>query len=337
MNTRNDRKNIPDIVLKYIDDRCESHERAEAQRWLNENINRPEFDMEFRKILDQTIPDLDMESIERTGKVLDAFMALETAGRKRERRTRRLFASLAAAAIAAAIAAFAIIFNKPEPIEWHEIYAQRGKTERLILPDGTSLWMNSDTKVIYPSRFDGRTRTIYIDGEIYADVTHDKKKPFIVSSSDVRVKVHGTQFRMKAFAEMDNVEVALISGSVTMEDCNHENGVSRMLKPGDMVRYNKHLGTIEDYRINTDTYGAWQNNHNIRFINQNLKDIAIDLERRFNVKILIEDETLSKTQYYASFINNEGLDKILQTLNSDGSMKIYKKHDTIVISPKKQY
>ena len=238
--------------------------------------------------------------------------------------------------MAASVAVIAfLLFTKEEPVQWQEIYTHRGETERIILADGTSLWINSDTKVIYPSRFDSNTRTIYVDGEIYADVTPDKQKPFIVSTSDVRVKVHGTQFSVKAFAEMDNVEVALISGSVTMEDCNSENGFSRTLKQGELVRYNKTFGTAEDYRIDPATYGAWQNNHNIRFINQSLADIAEDLEKRFDVEIVIEDDTLAQTQYYASFVNNEGLDKILSTLNSDRRMSISKKHDTIVISPNK--
>lgn len=333
MDTKNNTYQLPEVVMKYIDDRCDEQEQEAAKSWLCENINKPEFDREFQKILAGTDPVCDKASIERSIRTLETFMTFEAENRKKQRKARWLFGSFAAAAVAAAIAAFAIIFHSPEAVQWHEIYARRGETERIVLPDGTSLWINSDSKVIYPSRFDSDTRTIYIDGEIYADVTPDKQKPFIVSASDVRVKVHGTQFSIKAFAEMDNVEVALISGSVTMEDCKHENGVARTLKPGDLVRYNKAYGTIEDYRINTATYGSWQNNHNIRFINQSLKDIAEDLERRFDVNILIEDETLSKTQYYASFINNEGLDKILCALNSNGTMSIRKKYDTIVISP----
>lgn len=335
MNTKNYTLKMPEFVKKYIDDRCEEHEHGAAKSWLCENINKPEFDKEFKKILDETTPDSDKESMERSRRTLDTFIAYESENRKRQRRSRWAFGLFATTAIAAAIAVFAFISQMPESVEWHEIYAGRGETERITLADGTSLWINSDTKVIYPSRFDSDTRTIYIDGEIYADVTPDKHKPFIVSASDVRVKVHGTQFSVKAFAEMDNVEVALISGSVTMEDSNCENGFSRTLKPGELVRYNKTYGTVENYCINPETFGSWQNNHNIRFINQSLQDITEDLERRFNVNILIVDETLAKTQYYASFINNEGLDKILCALNSNKTMSISQKHDTIVISPNK--
>jgi ferric-dicitrate binding protein FerR (iron transport regulator) len=224
--------------------------------------------------------------------------------------------------------------EQKETIQWHEVYAKRGETKEITLSDGTSLWLDADTKVIYPSEFTGDFRTIFVDGEIYADVTADKDRPFIVSTSEVNVKVHGTQFSVKAFAERQNVEVALISGSVTVEDKDSE-VFTRTLKPGELIRYNHQFRTIEEYNINPETYGKWQNNSNIRFINQSLEDIASELERHFNAKIVIEDPILAKTQYYASFINNEGLDKILNALNSNNTMTIAKRNDIIVISPNK--
>lgn len=326
---------ISETLERYFDGNCTSGEEAAAREWLTDNIADPKHDALFERLLSRTRPDNDPESLKRSAACLDRFITAEQEYSRKQKRTRRIFGWLVTA-VAASVAAIAfLLFTEEEPVQWHEIHAKRGETEKFTLPDGTSIWINSDTKVIYPSRFDSNTRTIYVDGEIYADVTPDKQKPFIVSASDVRVKVHGTQFSVKAFSEMDNVEVALISGSVTMEDSNCENGFSRTLKPGELVRYNKTYGTVENYCINPETFGSWQNNHNIRFINQSLKDIAEDLERRFNVNILIVDETLAKTQYYASFINNEGLDKILCALNSNGTMSISKKHDTIVISPNK--
>jgi len=326
---------ISETLERYFEGNCTSEEEAAAREWLFDNIANPQHDALFERLLSRTRPDNDAESLKRSAACLDRFITAEQEYSRKQKRTRRIFGWLGTA-VAASVAAIAfLLFTEEEPVQWHEIHAKRGETEKFTLPDGTSIWINSDTKVIYPSRFDSNTRTIYVDGEIYADVTPDKQKPFIVSASDVRVKVHGTQFSVKAFSEMDNVEVALISGSVTMEDSNCENGFSRTLKPGELIRYNKTYGTVENYCINPETFGSWQNNHNIRFINQSLKDIAEDLDRRFNVNILIVDETLAKTQYYASFINNEGLDKILCALNSNGTMSISKKHDTIVISPNK--
>lgn len=328
-----DNLRISDILDRYMDRTATPEEEQAAIKWLQDHAADPSCDKEFERLLSNTTPDHDFRSMERSyGKIM-RFIDDEQAREMKSRRRRRLFRWVNAGIAAAAAATILYISRTEEPVEWNEIYAERGKTEKLMLPDGTSLWLNSGTKVIYPSRFDTDERSIYIDGEVYADVTSDKKKPFIVSAKDIRVKVHGTRFSVKAFAEMENIEVALLCGSVTVEDCNDENGFARTLKPGELIRYNKEYGTLEEYHIDPDTYGEWQNNHNMRFINQSLEEIAEYLERKFKVEILIEDETLAKTQYYASFVNNEGLDKILNALNSNGIMKISKRHDTIVISP----
>lgn len=318
-------RRIFELLKKYMDRKASPQEEEMAVAWLQEHAADPAYDDIFERLLDSTsITSVDEASLHRRKNP----MAIH-AGR------RGFWGWMTATVVAAAAVVMFILGARPEePIQWNEIYAERGKTERIVLPDGTGLWLNSDSKVIYPSRFDDDLRTIFVDGEIYADVVPDKSKPFIVSASGVKVKVFGTKFGVKAFAGNPNVEVALISGSVAVEDENESNGFSRLMNPGEMIRYNRQLGTVEDYRIDPETYGSWQNNHNIRFINQTLEDIASDLERRFDVKILIEDRTLAKTRYYASFINNEGIDKILKALNGNGSMRISKKHDTIVISPR---
>lgn len=334
MKTKNSPGLLPDFVVRYLDDRHSDYESDSARSWLVENINKSEFDQEFEKILDNISPAYDLESINRSRKTLEAFIAIEHEIRRSERKHKRISAWLASTAIAAAVAITALVFNKTkDPVVWHEIYAQRGQTENVVLSDGTCIQINSGSKIIYPSRFDSEIRSIYIDGEIFADVAKDPKKPFIVCANDIHIKVHGTQFNVKAFAEMDNVEVALISGSVTMEGRDSCRYFSKTLKPGDFVRYSKTSGSAESYRINPTAYVSGLGK-SIRFINQSLEDIADDLERHFDVNILITDESLAQTQYYASFINNESLDKILSALNSNKTMNICRKNSTIVISNK---
>ena len=335
MNTRNKPQQMPEYVKRYIDNRCEDHETEAAESWLCDNINNSEFDVEFENILNSISPSDNKESIKRSRSALERFMEIESEITRKNRKTRRTIIWLASTVAAAIAVLVSLFFNKTEaPVEWHEIYAQRGQSKCITLPDGTYLQISSDSKVIYPSRFDSDTRTIYVDGEIYADVTKNPDKPFIVSANDTRIKVHGTKFNLKAFAEMDNVEVALICGSVTMKVRSNDKTFCRTLKPGEFVRYNKEDGTAEDHNINMAALEYGQSK-NLRFINQSLEEIAKDLERQFDVRIFIEDEHLAQTQYYASFINNEGLDKILNALNSNKAMKIKRKNNTIVISSNK--
>lgn len=328
-------KKMPDFVKDYLKGETNPETESAATAWLAAHINDSDFDAEFDSLFDNVIPDNDVDSFKQSEKKIDAFIEFECELKKREQKTRRRIICASLSSVAAAVATILILahsFIKPqEPVRWHETYAGRGETESLILADGTALTINSGTKVIYPSRFDSDTRTIYIDGEIFADVTKDPDKPFIVSANNVNIKVHGTEFHLKAFAEQNNIELALISGSVTMEAGASEDSFIQTLKPGEFIRYNKKNGKVENHTINPSSYFSKPGNY-IRFINQNLEDIAADLERHFNVNIIVEGQALANTQYYASFVNNESLDKILHALNSNNSMKILKKHDTIIIT-----
>lgn len=328
---------IKTLLSKYMDGTCSKEEEKIARKWLDRHIADPAYDSLFEEMLEASESCDDKESLKRNWAHLNRCVDYENEQLRKTRKTRRIFRWINAGIVAAAasvVIAFLFPSEPKESVQWHEVYAKRGETKEITLSDGTSLWLDAGTKVIYPSEFTGDSRKIFVDGEIYADVTPDCTMPFIVSTSEINVKVHGTQFSVKAFAERQNVEVALISGSVTVEDKDSE-VFTRTLKPGELIRYNHQYRTIEEYNINPETYGKWQNNSNLRFINQSLEDIASELERHFNTKIVIEDPVLAKTQYYASFINNEGLDKILQALNSNNTMTISKRNDIIVISPNK--
>lgn len=309
---------IKDILEKYMNGTADAAEEREALDWLLLHGAESEYDNIFEVLLENEEAEIRAE---------DTRIRIPARGR------RGIWGWACSCILAAALAAGAFLWPaKESPVEWYEAYAGRGCTERITLADGTEIWLNSETKVIYPSEFHGDSRNIFIDGEVYADVTPDSEKPFTMTSSGIRVKVHGTRFSLKSYSGTANIEVALLSGSVTVEDKDDTKGFTKTMKPGEMIRYNRTYGTMEQYAIDPATYGPWQNNHNLRFINQSLEDIANDLERRFDVEIIIEDRALARTQYYASFVNNEGLDKILNALNSNGSMKISRRQDTIVIS-----
>ena len=235
---------INTILRKYMDGNCTDEEERAARKWLERHVADPSYDRLFEELLEATTASADGGRMRRNWMRLETLIDNEAERQRRHKRKNRIFRWANAGVIAAIVISYLIIFNNTEPVQWHEVYVDRGETEKITLSDGTNLWLNSGTKVIYPSSFDSNIRNIFVDGEIYADVTPDKNKPFIVSTSEISVKVHGTQFCVKAFAQMQNVEVALISGSVTVEDKDNE-VFSRTLKPGELIRYNHQFGTIE--------------------------------------------------------------------------------------------
>ena len=323
---------IEEQLHRYMQGKGTAEECIAAENWLQEHVAEPEYDPMFRRLLDATPVEPDAPALQRIRRRLEMLLAA-TADRP-VRSPRPLLRIVRFAAAAALLVAALVPYLRPAvQTEWHEIYVAQGETREITLSDGTQLWLNSGSRVFYPERFDGRERRIRIDGEVFADVTKDRRHPFVVSASDVEVRVLGTQFSLKSYAENPNIEVALIEGSVAMRAGNPGKSVDYTLTPGDMIRYNRTSGSLETYRIDTETYGSWHSNRNLCFVNQTLGDIATDLERRFNVKIIIEGSELAEAQYYASFINNESLDRILRALNSNDNMRISRINGTIIISP----
>lgn len=322
---------IEEQLHRYMQGKGTAEECIAAENWLQEHVAEPEYDPMFRRLLDATPVEPDAPALQRIRRRLEMLLAATPDRSVRSRRPLLRIVRFAAAA-ALLVAALVPYLRPAVQTEWHEIYAALGETREITLSDGTQLWLNSGSRVFYPERFDGRERRIRIDGEVFADVAKDRRHPFVVSASDVEVRVLGTQFSLKSYAENPNIEVALIEGSVAMRAGNPGKSVDYTLTPGDMIRYNRTSGSLETYRIDTETYGSWHSNRNLCFVNQTLGDIATDLERRFNVKIIIEGSELAEAQYYASFINNESLDRILRALNSNDNMRISRINGTIIIS-----
>lgn len=220
--------------------------------------------------------------------------------------------------------------------DWVEINVPYGQTQTVTLSDGTSLLLNSGTKLMYPEAFSGKKREIFLDGEVLADVAKDSKHPFIIRSGSSLVKVTGTKFNLKSFQHDNSVEVALLEGSVEYSWDDESDSKSVNLKAGDLMRYNKKEAQVNISAFNVDKFLSNKSGHPLRFFNESLADIALILERTFDKKIVITDENLAKTPYLAFFLNNESLDDILSALNTFGNMTITERGNIVIID-KSQY
>lgn len=122
--------------------------------------------------------------------------------------------------------------ERVKEVEYNQLIIPKGKRTRLMLPDGTHLWVNAGTRVIYPNCFENNYREIYVEGEVYLDVYHDEKAPFIVKTKDFQVQVLGTSFNISAYPSQDVSSVVLVKGSVNIK--NQEKKQVK-LTPGQMV------------------------------------------------------------------------------------------------------
>ena len=137
--------------------------------------------------------------------------------------------------------------------EYSQLVVPKGKRSRLTLSDGTTLHVNSGTKVVYPNRFMGDTREIYVNGEVFLDVTHNEKQPFIVRTSEIAVRVLGTKFNVQAYEEDAGTQVVLASGAVQIT--SNENAKKIDLTPSQIYDYK--AGQVSVTRVDVERYISW--------------------------------------------------------------------------------
>ena len=215
--------------------------------------------------------------------------------------------------------------SESQVIAWVEVYTKYGEKKTIILPDSSVVALNSGSKLIYPTEFKGSHRQVFLSGEGYATITKDKNKPFILSAGDINVEVLGTSFNVKSYLEDSEVEIALIEGSVLVTiPANNE---SLQLSPGEVVRYDKINSKITKGKFNKSNIGG----DSMSFINSRFCDIISQLERNFNVQIIVTDKSILNDRYYAIFVNNEEVNQILESLNVSNSLKIERENDLIFI------
>lgn len=140
---------------------------------------------------------------------------------------------------------------------FNQLIVPSSKKSQLILEDGTKLWVNSDTKVIYPESFNKTVRRIIVDGEIYADVAHDKDRPFIVETKSMEIEVLGTEFNLTAYSTDKKQSVVLVKGKVEVQPSGLD---AIILSPNSIVSVDEGEVTLRK-GIDVYDYICWKDNY----------------------------------------------------------------------------
>lgn len=166
--------------------------------------------------------------------------------------------------------------NKDLPI-YNQLKVPYGKRAFLTLSDGTSLWVNTGSTVVYPTAFAKDKREIFVEGEVYAEVFHDAKRPFIIKTNKIDVQVLGTVFNLTAYKEDKQINVVLVSGSVNVKP---KNGKPTIIKPNQLFAYTDQASTLEN--VDVENYTSWHDGNYV-FHNEPIENILLRLSRYYNV------------------------------------------------------
>ncbi|MBS0032345.1 FecR family protein [Chitinophaga sp. 22321] len=215
-----------------------------------------------------------------------------------------------------------------------ETIAKPGAKSRLLLPDGSVVWLNSGSRISYAVNFMDSLREVELEGEAYFDVAKNSQRPFIVRTRDITIKVLGTVFNVKCYPDDNKTEATLIRGSVQVSKTGDNSRQGLLLHPHEKLVANR---TTESVSANTDhpalsiaendmvvkrlketaadtsmTETAWVYNKLV-FDGEDFLEIAAEMERWYNVKIAINDPAVARYRFHAKF-ENETITKVLSVL-----------------------
>lgn len=216
---------------------------------------------------------------------------------------------------------------KSIPVNQLELVAAFGTQTKVVLSDGSEIWLNSGSKLIYPDRFVGDHRQVILSGEAFFKVSSDKNHRFDVSTPEgIVVSAYGTEFNVEAYEEEGNISATLVNGSIGVEVPDSDQ--KQFVQPGEQLVYSKETKEMHVSKVNVLTETGWKEGKLV-FRRTPMIDVVNSLIRKFNVDIELRGEELYDYSYSATF-TTESLSEILSLLEKTAPIKC------LVIKPKLQ-
>ncbi len=209
----------------------------------------------------------------------------------------------------------------------------RGGEFKIVLEDSTEVWLNSESKLIYPEAFAQNERRVIVQGEAYFKVAKDTERPFYVETDGQQVRVYGTEFNIRSYAEDKQVYTTLIEGSISLSKLAEDSG-ELMLTPGHQAQFDKADATTFVKPVNTAVVISWKDGRFV-FEDQNLEQIMQELSRWYDFDFRFEDESLKQIVFMGSIPRYGEFAAALTLLKKSGGLK-FSMQDSIVIIEKEK-
>ncbi|MCG8474974.1 MAG: FecR domain-containing protein, partial [Cytophagales bacterium] len=190
-----------------------------------------------------------------------------------------------------------------EPPVLHKLSVAYGKAQDLLLSDGSEVTVNAGSVMVFPDRFTGKTRSVFLNGEAFFKIKKDANKPFIVKTRHNNVEVLGTQFNLRSYDSDDKVYTSLVEGKVKVELGRPDR--TQYLVPGEQLAYGKSSRQVELKHFRQEEILAWKN-HTIVLKGKPFKQVIPELERFFDIEIECRSKEFLSTKIVGIFKQYKG-------------------------------
>lgn len=232
---------------------------------------------------------------------------------------------------------------KNQDLAYNEIIVPLGEKAQIILSDGSHVWINSASKLRYPVKFGEISRDVTLEGEAFFDVEKKHGKTFVVNTRDVKINVMGTAFNVKCYPGDKKTQTIVVRGMVKVEDI-HGNQKAIIVKPNEMAilqekslpgQTTSKISSITVNKVDPESLVSWKDQLLV-FAGETFEDLAIKMERWFNVNIKIDNDELKSERYNGKFVHNETVYQVLEAIKITTPIVYKVEKDTIIISRKQR-
>lgn len=338
MKSTNTHIEIDELIATYLSQGLKSEKLSELENWLKASPENQKHFQQMREIWFSTISANEEERYNKE-EAYSRFLNRTCQIPQEEKTVKKLslhkFFYGAAAVALLCLISFASYRTGTEQVKKQfaemVVEAPLGSKTRLYLPDGSLVWLNAGSTITYSQGFGVEERKLKLSGEGYFEVTRNKQLPFEITTKELQLRVLGTKFNFRNYPEDEEVSVSLLEGKVSLRNYL-KNDALCYLEPDQKAILNKKNGKLMVSASEARYTAEWTNGF-LFFDEELLPDIIKELERSYNVKIYIEDESLKTFRFYGNFVRKEQtIQEILEMLASTGKLEYKIEGKTVRLS-----
>ena len=331
-------KHIDELIANYLTEGLDKNALDELKTWIAASAENQQYFIRQREIWFSAVS-REAASVYDKDKAFENFRNRVESQKEIQSTSRRGFSLSAlwryAAVVAIIIAVGCISYwqgevNVKDTFADISVEAPLGSKTKLYLPDGTLVWLNAGSRMTYSQGFGVDNRKVELEGEGYFEVKRNEKIPFFVKTKDLQLQVLGTKFNFRDYPEGHEVVVSLLEGKVGLNNLLREEKEA-VLSPDERAVLNKANGLLTVESVTASNASQWTDGY-LFFDEELLPDIAKELERSYNVKIHIANDSLKTFRFYGNFVRREqNIQEVLEALASTEKMqyKIEERNITI--------
>ena len=331
-------KHIDELIANYLTEGLDKNALDELKTWIAASAENQQYFIRQREIWFSAVS-REAASVYDKDKAFENFRNRVESQKEIQSTSRRGFSLSAlwryAAVVAIIIAVGCISYwqgevNVKDTFADISVEAPLGSKTKLYLPDGTLVWLNAGSRMTYSQGFGVDNRKVELEGEGYFEVKRNEKIPFFVKTKDLQLQVLGTKFNFRDYPEDHELVVSLLEGKVGLNNLLREEKEA-VLSPDERAVLNKANGLLTVESVTASNASEWTDGY-LFFDVELLPDIAKELERSYNVKIHIANDSLKTFRFYGNFVRREqNIQEVLEALASTEKMqyKIEERNITI--------